>query len=52
MSATPRPPPPALRACLLLAALAGCAPSQPTRYYTQCRRQPHPPRRRVRARGW
>ena len=35
MSAAPRPSmPTALRACLLLAALAGCAPSQPTRYYT------------------
>jgi uncharacterized protein len=35
VSAAPRPAmAAALRACLLLAALAGCAPGQPTRYYT------------------
>ncbi len=34
MSAIPPPWPAVLRACLLLAALAGCAQSQPTRYYT------------------
>jgi uncharacterized lipoprotein YmbA len=34
MSGIPRPRPPALRACVVLAALAGCAPSQPTRFYT------------------
>jgi uncharacterized lipoprotein YmbA len=34
MSAITRPRPAALRACLVLATLAGCAPSQPTRFYT------------------
>ena len=34
MSAISRSRPALLRACLLLAALAGCAPSQPTQFYT------------------
>jgi uncharacterized protein len=34
MSALPLSPPALFRSSLLLAALAGCAPGQPTRYYT------------------
>jgi uncharacterized lipoprotein YmbA len=34
MGAVPRSRSALLRSCLLLTALAGCAPGQPTRYYT------------------